>query len=242
MNPALEVTDLSVSYGGFQALDSFYLTVEKGITAALIGPNGAGKTSCFNAICGYVRASGSVQVHGEPMKLGDPRRAWAAGLARTFQRLELYLTLTVAEHLELAQREARRIGRPAEPLDELLELLGLADERDTMAANLPLGRCRVLELGRALATGGDILMLDESASGLDREETLAFGEVVRTVQRSRGVTVLLIEHDIEFVQSLASQVSVLDFGKLIATGRCDDVLADPRVRDVYLGTVEVAVP
>lgn len=240
MTAALEIVGLSVSYGGFRALESFDLTVEEGEIAALIGPNGAGKTTCFNAVCGYVRASGSVSVHGEPMRLGDPRRAWAAGLARTFQRLELYLTLTVAEHLELAQREARRIGREPEPVDDLLDLTGLAAERDTMAANLPLGRCRMLELGRALATGGDILLLDESASGLDRDETIAFAELVRAVQRSRRVTVLLIEHDIEFVQSLAGQVSVLDFGRLITTGPRDAVLADPRVRDVYLGTVEVA--
>lgn len=240
MTPALEVRDLSVQYGGFRALDGFDLTVQPGSIAALIGPNGAGKTTCFNAICGYVRASGSVKVHGRPMKLGDPHRAWAAGLARTFQRLELYLTLSVREHLELAQREARRIERVGAPPDELLELLGLKEEADVLAANLPLGRCRVLELGRALATGGDVLMLDESVSGLDRDESIAFGEVVRQAQVARGVTVVLIEHDLEFVASLATEITVLDFGRLIASGPRDAVLADPRVRDVYLGAAVVA--
>lgn len=241
MSLALEVRDLSVNYGGFQALRDFELEVESGRIVALIGPNGAGKTTCFNAICGYVRAAGSVAIHGRPLRLGDPGRAWAAGLARTFQRLELYLTLTVEEHLELAQREARRIHRDVEPIDSILELVGLQAERDVLATNLSLGRARVLELARALATGGDILMLDESASGLDRDETSAFGDVVRTVQQARGITVVLIEHDIEFVQSLADQIAVLDFGCVIASGERDAVLSSPIVRDVYLGTVEVEV-
>lgn len=240
MTPALAVHGLTVRYGGFTALSDFEIEVPRGMIAGLIGPNGAGKTTCFNAICGYVRAEGAVEVFGSPLKLGDSARAWRAGLARTFQRLELFLTLTVREHVELARREAARIGRSPASVDEVLDITGLRPDAQSMAATLPLGRARVLELARALATGGEILMLDESASGLDRDETEAFADVVRDVQAARGATVLLIEHDMEFVRSLATQISVLDFGRLVLTASTAEVLADERVREVYLGTNEDA--
>lgn len=232
--PALEVRQLGVVYGGFRAVDDVSFRIAAGEIAAIIGPNGAGKTSCFNAVCGFVPARGEVLVHGRPIRQADPHAAWKAGIARTFQRLELYLTLSVREHVELAAHYAGA-RRPAMDADALLDLVGLRGVADTLVMRLPLGQCRLVELARALATGGDVLLLDESSSGLDRRETEEFAQRVRHVQRVSGHTVVLIEHDMTFVQSLATHLLVLDFGRLIADGPTEDVLADRRVHEVYLG-------
>lgn len=239
--PALEARGLEVAFGGFRALDNLSFRVGGGEIAAIIGPNGAGKTTCFNAICGFVPARGDVLVHGRPVRGRNPHAAWRAGIARTFQRLELYLTLTVRERIALAGHCARSAGRPAHVDSEgLLELVGLREVGDELVMRLPLGQGRLVELARALATGGDVLLLDESSSGLDRRETEAFAERVRHVQQTLGHTVVLIEHDMTFVRSLATHLLVLDFGQVIADGPTADVLADPRVHEVYLGAPAAA--
>jgi branched-chain amino acid transport system ATP-binding protein len=233
---ALAVEGLTVRYGGFLALDDVSLSVAPGAMTALIGPNGAGKTTCFNAICGFVRPSaGRVSIEGRPVRLGDPHAVWKQGVARTFQRLELFWTLSVRENLELAWRRARRAGRQSGSVDDLLELCGLAPLASRLASTLPFGTCRVVELARALSTGSRILLLDEASSGLDRDETVAFADLVRRAHRELALSVLLVEHDMEFVMSLAEHIFVLDFGRLIAAGSPAEIQASELVRRVYLG-------
>ena len=233
---ALAVEGLTVHYGGFVALDEVSLSVAPGAMTALIGPNGAGKTTCFNAICGFVRPSaGRVSIEGRPVPLGDPHAVWKQGVARTFQRLELFWTLSVRENLELAWRRARQAGRQSGSVDDLLELCGLSPLASRLASTLPFGTGRVVELARALATGSRILLLDEASSGLDRDETVAFADLVRRAYRELGLSVLLVEHDMEFVMSLAEHIFVLDFGRLIAEGSPAQIQASELVRRVYLG-------
>lgn len=233
---ALAASGLTVRYGGFVALDDLSLSVRRGGITALIGPNGAGKTTCFNAICGFVRpAAGTVTVGGRPVRLGDPHAVWRRGIARTFQRLELFWTLSVRENLELARRRARRIGRAPRPVDDLLDLCGLSALADRPAATLPFGTCRVVELGRALATGADVLLLDEASSGLDRDETAVVADLVRRAHRDLALSVFLVEHDMDFVMALSDHILVLDFGRLLAEGSPAEIQASALVRRVYLG-------
>ncbi|MGH9035533.1 MAG: ABC transporter ATP-binding protein [Acidimicrobiia bacterium] len=234
--PALAVDGLTVHYGGFVALDGVSLSVAPGAMAALIGPNGAGKTTCFNAICGFLRPSaGRVSIEGRAVPLGNPHAVWRHGVARTFQRLELFWTLSVRENLELAWRRGRRIGRQTRSVDDLLEICGLSEHAGRRTSTLPFGTCRVVELGRALATGSGILLLDEASSGLDRDETAVFADLVRRAGQELDLTVLLVEHDMEFVMALAEHIFVLDFGKLIAEGTPATIQASELVRRVYLG-------
>ena len=233
----LVVDELTVDYGGFRANDQVSFNLREGAIHALIGPNGAGKTTCFNAICGFTRPTGgSVRIKGRPVPPGNPHAVWASGVARTFQRLELFWTLSVRDNLALAARRARKLrDRPAADVEAILARTGLGSVADDVVANLPLGTCRVVELGRALATGADILLLDESSSGLDRAETEAFEAIVRGVAREFDLSVLLIEHDMEFVMALADHIFVLDFGKLIAEGTPTEIQGSPVVHQVYLG-------
>ncbi len=234
---AIEVIELTVAYGGFLALSGATFHVDKGSIVALIGPNGAGKTTCFNAIGGFVKPRrGSVLVNGKAVKPGDPRALWAAGVGRTFQRLELFWTLSTREHLELAHHQARRIDVKLPDIDDVIDLVGLRQVEDTVAAALPLGTCRLVELARSLCTGAQVLMLDEPSSGLDREETSSFEATVRRVHEERGVSILLVEHDMELVTSLADYVYVLDFGQIIADGTTQEIHESPVVQSVYLGT------
>jgi branched-chain amino acid transport system ATP-binding protein len=233
---ALSVEALTVRYGGFVALDDVSLSVPRGAMTALIGPNGAGKTTCFNAICGFVRPSaGSLSVDGRRLRTGDPHAVWERGVARTFQRLELFWTLSVRDNLDLAWRRARRIGRDPRPVGELLDICGLDDVAGRTTSTLPFGTCRVVELARALATGAHILLLDEASSGLDRSETATFAALVRRARSELGLSVLLVEHDMDFVMSLAEHIFVLDFGRLIAEGSPVEIQASELVRRVYLG-------
>lgn len=233
---ALEVDRLTVSYGGFTALSEASLRVEPGSIVALIGPNGAGKTTCFNAIGGFVRpARGTVRVGGNVVRPGDPLALWSAGVGRTFQRLELFWTLTARQNLELAHHRASRRTNPP-PVDEVAELVGVAEVLDELVANLPLGTCRLVELARAACTGATMLLLDEPSSGLDRGETEAFEATVRRIHAERETSVLIVEHDMELVTSLADRVYVLDFGQLIAEGTPAEIREDPAVQQVYLGS------
>ncbi|MGF7234605.1 MAG: ABC transporter ATP-binding protein [Frankia sp.] len=235
---ALVVQDLSVQYGGFRAVDAVSLTVQNGTVQGLIGPNGAGKTSLFNAICGYVRSrKGRVLVYGEVVNPGSPYLAWKAGIARTFQQAELFWTLTAREHLDLARRKAVRRRQDPPSTADLIELVGLSDIADQTVATLPLGSMRLVELGRALATGSSLLLMDEPCSGLDRAETTQFEQVLRSVQVGLSLTLLIVEHDMEFVLSIAERILVLDSGRIIADGTPDEVMSNTAVHEAYLGVV-----
>ena len=232
---ALEVSDVSVSFGGRLALDSVDFAADAGSVTGLIGPNGAGKTTLFNVICGLQPAvHGRVRIDGVDVTRLPPFKRARRGLGRTFQRLEPFGLLTVRENVRLAANAAHR-PHPDQVADELLERLGITELSGQRADRLPTGQARVVELARALATAPKVLLLDEPASGQHEHETAAFSAVVREVA-SEGVAVVLVEHDIQLVMDVCSQVHVLDLGRVLASGTPSEVQRDDTVLAAYLGS------
>jgi branched-chain amino acid transport system ATP-binding protein len=250
---SLECFGISVRFGGLMAVRDVDLRVPPASIVGLVGPNGAGKSTLFGVMSGLVPAStGVVRLHGRDITGESPQARANLGLGRTFQHPEIFFGLTVREHLVLAHRVRHQKSRvwsdlftlgslrgpdPAEgeSVDGLVELLGLGALADRPALGLPLGVSRLLELGRALANGPSVLLLDEPSSGMDTSETDEFEETLTRVARERQISVLLVEHDVELVMRLCSTVNVLDFGSLIASGTPDEVRSNPSVRAAYLG-------
>ncbi|HEY7073591.1 MAG TPA: ABC transporter ATP-binding protein [Acidimicrobiales bacterium] len=233
---ALVVEEVSVRFGGHLALDRVSLRAAAGEITGLIGPNGAGKTTLFNVVTGLVAPqSGRVLVDGRDVTRLAPYRRARRGLARTFQRLELFGLLTVRENVELAAsvRGGRRPGRDA---DAALDMAGLAGVAEARADELPTGTARRVELARALATGPRVLLLDEPASGQDEAETAAFRQVLLTVA-GEGVSIVLVEHDVHLVMGTCHTVHVLDFGRVLAVGTPREIQGNRAVLDAYLGSV-----
>jgi branched-chain amino acid transport system ATP-binding protein len=241
----LEVADVSVSFGGLAALSDVHLEAPSGQITGLIGPNGAGKTTLFNVVTGMQRsAGGQVRLDGQDvMRMSSFHRA-RLGLGRTFQRLELFGTLTVAENIKVAasirhRKAAKRSHRnPTEVAEGLIDELGLGPVADVRADVLPTGTGRLVELARALAVEPSVVLLDEPASGQDAEETERFADVLRSLA-DRGLAVLLVEHDVELVMSVSTSVVVLDYGRVLCTGTPEVVQADAAVREAYLGAAGV---
>jgi len=251
----LEASGVSVAFSGIRALDDVSVTVAAGERVGLIGPNGAGKTTLFNCLLGVLQPdSGRVMLNGADIGGWPVHRRARAGIGRTFQRVELFSDTTVREHLLIAERIRNGTGalwkdligrgrpRPDEidACDEVLALLGIADLAGKPIESLSLGQSRLVEAGRALMTGPQVLLLDEPSSGLDREETQALAGTLRAVQDTKGYAVLLVEHDVALVADFTERTYVLDSGSLIAEGPTADVLADPAVRRAYLGSFEVS--
>jgi len=234
MTTALEVADISVRFGGRMALHEVSISAEAGTITGLIGPNGAGKTTLFNVVCGLQQPTrGEVRIAGTVVTKLAPFKRARKGLARTFQRLEPFGLLTVRENVRLAADVARRPS-PDDVADTLLVRLGIDGLADQRADRLPTGQARVLELARALATDPKVLLLDEPASGQDEGETAAFSRVLREVA-AEGVAVVLVEHDIQLVMDVCSQIHVLDLGRLLASGPPAVVQQDEAVLAAYLG-------
>jgi branched-chain amino acid transport system ATP-binding protein len=230
----LEVSSVTVTFGGRRALDDVSLTAEHGRITGLIGPNGAGKTTLFNVICGLQPpARGQVRVDGDDVTKLPPFKRARHGLARTFQRLEPFGLLTVRENVRLAADIAKRPD-PDAVADALLERLGVEELAAVRADRLPTGQARLVELARALATSPRVLLLDEPASGQDERETAAFSAVLRDVAAD-GVAVVLVEHDIQLVMDVCAQIHVLDLGRVIASGPPSEVQRDDAVLSAYLG-------
>jgi branched-chain amino acid transport system ATP-binding protein len=235
----LEAVDVSVRFGAFPAVRNVSLGVDAGQIAALIGPNGAGKTTLFNAICGVQKCTGQVILDGADISDTPPQKRARLGMNRTFQRLEVFGTMTAYDNVRTAAEISAR-GRGASMrscaarADELIDMLGLSAVARRRADSLPTGQARLVELGRALATDPKVLLLDEPASGLDDVETGRLADVLLGL-RDDGMTVLLVEHDIELVMRLSSTVYVLHLGDLIAQGPPDQVRDDAKVQEAYLG-------
>ncbi len=249
----LQARAVSKRFAGIVALSDVSLHVDPGEFVAVIGPNGAGKSTLFNCLSGVLHPdAGSVTFDGRSLDGLRPSRRARLGIARTFQRIELFGGMTVCDHLLVADRARTRRGgmwsdllrgsRPTaeelERCDRVLELVGLTDVADRPAESLSLGKGRLVELGRALMCEPKLMFLDEPSSGLDRNETIEMGSALETVCAQHGTAVVLIEHDVPMVQRLASRTYVLDYGQLIASGPTDEVMEDERVRAAYLG-VEV---
>jgi branched-chain amino acid transport system ATP-binding protein len=233
---ALAVEGVSVRFGGVQALSEVNLTVPDGGVTGLIGPNGAGKTTLFGVVSGLTRPTGGrVLLYGEDITSWPTRRRALSGIARTFQQPELFPTLTVREHLALAQRLSRRRASELLSVDELLSLFGLETVAQEQAMSLPLGTTRALELARALAAGPRVLLMDEPTSGLNPQETEAVGRALVAARQRWHFAMVLVEHDVDFVLNLCDAVTVLDFGRVIASGPPKQIREDANVRSAYIG-------
>ena len=244
-------------YGGHVAVNDVSLAAPVGRITGLIGPNGAGKTTLFNVASGLVRpASGRLRLHGADMSALDPAARARHGLGRTFQKMELFDSLTVRENVSLG-REAGQAGRRpwqhvaettrdrqsrSAAAEQAMALAGIAELAGRHVAALSTGQRRLVELARCLAGEFDVLLLDEPSSGLDGTETELFGEILIRVVAERGVGILLVEHDMALVMNICDYVHVLDFGTKIFEGTTADVSASDTVRAAYLGAEPVGQP
>ena len=233
--PLLEVSAVTVAFGGNRALDGVGLHAERGRVTGLIGPNGAGKSTLFDVVSGLRRpATGKVVLDGRDVtRLGPARRA-RHGLARTFQRLELFGRLSVRDNLLVAAELGPEHNRAERVADGILERLGLTGIADASADTLPTGAARLVEVGRALAVRPHLLLLDEPAAGQDGEETERFAALLRSLADD-GTAVVLVEHDMGLVMSVCDEVHVLDLGKVIAVGPPEVIRTDETVLAAYLG-------
>ena len=251
----LVARDISKSFGGIVALNRLSVSIEEGEAVGLVGPNGAGKTTLFNCLLGLVRPdTGSVSFDGIAIDHLPTFRRTRLGIGRTFQRLELFAGMTPREHVLVTERvrggrgrlwkDLLGVGRPSaqerRETDEILALVGLEREADVPVEALSLGHGRLVELARALVGEPRLLMLDEPSSGLDRAERVELVAIFDRVRAERGAAVLLVEHDLEMVAAATQRLLVLDFGRLIADGPIDRVIADPGVRRAYLGHLPAA--
>ena len=237
--PVLSVEDVTVRFGGVQAVSSANITAMAGHVTGLIGPNGAGKTTTFNVITGLEKpTSGTVRIAGRDVSGLAPYRRARLGMARTFQRLEVFGSLTARDNI-LAAAEFRRgwsgdRSHPKQVAEEILDRVGLRSVAEMRVDALPTGLARLVELGRALATRPRLLLLDEPGSGLDGTESEALGDLLLELADG-GMAVLLVEHDVDLVMRICDRIHVLDFGKIIAVGTTAEVQADPAVQAAYLG-------
>ena len=233
---ALAAEGVSVHFGGLHALSSADITAQAGAITGLIGPNGAGKTTLFNVITGHqVPVSGEVRLAGKDVtRLGVHRRA-RMGLSRTFQKLEAFNSLSARDNVLVAAEMSHATRHPRALADGILARVGLGNVADITVGTLPTGTARLVELARALAVAPRVLLLDEASSGLTEEETRAVGDLLRELVTEDGLAVLLVEHDMRFVMSTCSQIHVLDFGAIIATGTPEEIQTNEVVRSAYLG-------
>lgn len=248
----LDVKNLGISFGGLRAVNEFSLEIEKGCLYGLIGPNGAGKTTVFNLLTGvYQPSDGVILLDGENLVGKKTIEINKAGVARTFQNIRLFKELSVLDNVKAGLHNhypystlegifrLLRYFKVEKAMDErameLLSVFDLDKEAATLAANLPYGKQRKLEITRALATRPKLLLLDEPAAGMNPNETKELMETIRFVRDEFDMTILLIEHDMKLVSGICEKLTVLNFGQVLACGNASDVLNDPEVIKAYLG-------
>ena len=232
----LRVEEVSVQFGGLRALDGVDLEADAGQVTGLIGPNGAGKTTLFNVVTGLQRPNrGRVVIDGRDVTTAGPKDRARRGLGRTFQRLEVFGSLSAEDNVLVALENRGLRGRAARAeAARLLSRVGLTAVASAQADVLPTGLARLLELARALACRPRLLLLDEPSSGLDPAESDRLGDLIAELA-AEGLAVLLVEHDMEMVMKLCGRIHVLDFGRVIASGPPSEVQSDPAVQAAYLG-------
>lgn len=248
----LEIKNLNISFGGLRAVDNFNLSIEKGQLYGLIGPNGAGKTTIFNLMTGvYKPDDGSIFLDGKNITGQKNIQINKAGIARTFQNIRLFHKLSVLDNVKVGLHNQLSYSTVAgilrlpnyyrvekemtERAMSLLKVFGLEKEANYLASNLPYGKQRKLEIARALATQPKLLLLDEPAAGMNPNETGELMDNIRFIQKEFDITILLIEHDMKLVTGICEEITVLNFGRVLAQGKTSEVLKDPMVVKAYLG-------
>lgn len=248
----LDVSNLGISFGGLRAVDNFEIHIEQGQLYGLIGPNGAGKTTVFNMLTGvYKPDDGKIELDGENITGKKTIEINQAGVARTFQNIRLFKELSVLDNVKVGLHNHHPYStlegifrlpnyfKVEKEMDEraleLLKVFDLDKEADFLASNLPYGKQRKLEIARALATQPKLLLLDEPAAGMNPNETKELMDTIRFVRDQFHMTILLIEHDMKLVSGICEELTVLNFGQILASGQTSQVLNDPQVIKAYLG-------
>ena len=242
----LQTEGVSVRFGGVMALQDVNIDADSGYVTGLIGPNGAGKTTIFNVITGLQEPThGRVLIDGTDVTAARAHKRARMGVARTFQRLEVFGSLSARENVlvaaEIKRRWSRDKSKPRDIAEQLLDRVGIRAVADERTDSLPTGLARLVELARALATGPRLLLLDEPGSGLDHSESEELGDLLVDLARD-GLAILLVEHDVELVMRVCERIHVLDFGQKIAEGRPAEIQANPRVQAAYLGEDDSVAP
>lgn len=248
----LEVKNLGISFGGLRAVDGFHISIEKGRLYGLIGPNGAGKTTVFNMLTGvYIPNDGVITLNGDDITGKKTTEINKAGIARTFQNIRLFKEQSVLDNVKIGLHNQmtystltgilrlpkyRKVeAQMNEKAMELLKVFDLDKEAETLASNLPYGKQRKLEIARALATNPKLLLLDEPAAGMNPNETKELMDTIHFVRDEFDMTVLLIEHDMKLVSGICEELTVLNFGQVLAEGKTSEVLNNQQVIKAYLG-------
>ena len=250
----LETQHLGISFGGLKAVQDANIKIKKGQIYGMVGPNGAGKTTVFNMLTGvYLPTTGTFFLDGEELKGMTQEQINHKGIARTFQNIRLFSNMSVIRNVMVGlhnqpeykcsfltsmlrlPRHFKTEKAMREKAKEILEIFGLAEERNNLACNLPYGKQRKLEIARALATNPKLLLLDEPAAGMNPQETADLVDIVYKIRDEFDLTVLLIEHDMSFVSGLCEELTVLNFGTVLAQGKTSDCLNDPEVIKAYIG-------
>ena len=249
----LRIENLEKRFGGVRAVSDYDLSLKQGELVGLIGPNGAGKTTIFNLITGVLKpTSGRILFKGREVTGLRPDRRAALGMARTFQNIRLFGALPVLDNIKVAfhlrhgtgllptllgLRRHRRSERLIEEKSlHILEMIGLADSRAELALNLPYGDQRRIELGRALATDPELLLLDEPAAGMNPSETEEMTRTITDIHHRYNLTTLLVEHDMKLIMGVCGRVQVVNRGQVLSSGTCSQIQSDPKVIEAYLGT------
>ncbi|ATW24738.1 ABC transporter ATP-binding protein [Candidatus Formimonas warabiya] len=251
----LEIVDLSINFGGLKAVDSLSFAVNEGQIFGLIGPNGAGKTTVFNCITRYYQPNqGRIVFGGQNILDIRSHDVIGKGIARTFQNMELFKSMTVLDNLLVGQHchldtnvfsealslpvKKRKEREISEKAQKVMELLGLSKYARDLVLSLPYGMQKMVEMGRALVSEPKLILLDEPAAGMNPSESKELSSLIKRLRDTRGITVLVVEHDMAMVRSICDEICVMDFGRKIAQGSADEICRNPQVIEAYLGCEE----